>query len=680
MKVNQRPIPMDRRVNPTRRVLVQVIKLATSIDLQQESKRFFNQFDTWVKAEGKRSAVLRLKAIHHTVLNRSLGQVPPQYSFLATVRGFPRAVTYLEKYCTSPEGIQAVLSLLGYWRGVRAPGIPDLTSISAGPTQEYSQDLEDLIADEIPDKWNFECDGLSPISHVYSTRFGPNGKRLYTALHDLKAIDGDVKLNDAISNYLEITDNETFSDYWEELRNSAELDEIEENCTHSRLSVKQELGGKDRVFAIVDYFTQCLLKPLHHHLSKILGTIKEDGTFNQDKAAEEIKRWTAQNHELYSYDLTAATDRLPVRLQERVLSELSQSDEFGAAWKDLMTNRSFTFRRKTGIKYSVGQPMGAYSSWPAFALTHHLIVRAAAKEAGIVKPQYRILGDDIVLLSKALAESYSRMIKRLGVEISMTKSVTGKVAEFAKRLFMQGREISGIPVKLLSSWLADYRLTPTVWQRLVAQSAKASASFDSVQSDFIELIDSVFTEEQARKARILLALASQPRDGLGALLNLVGNTHLHSKDPELNQEYLLLSTVVRYKYLTQQYSNEMKRSAKDPSIKLEFPGLHTGTIDLHPVHQAVSAQKAKAAQAHRALGKYWTALTQQGLTAELPNVNLPNIQELHPGYQRRLKHEANIALEIYSGFTRYLDQKQCQPDLNMRLFLQRSMGSGGSTA
>jgi len=33
-------------------------------------------------------------------------------------------------------------------------------------------------------------------------------------------------------------------------------------------------------------------------------------------------------------------------------------------------------------RYSVGQPMGAYSSFPMLALTHHVIVQIAAGRAG----------------------------------------------------------------------------------------------------------------------------------------------------------------------------------------------------------------------------------------------------------------------------------------------------------
>ncbi|KAF9914618.1 hypothetical protein FBU30_002438, partial [Linnemannia zychae] len=38
---------------------------------------------------------------------------------------------------------------------------------------------------------------------------------------------------------------------------------------------------------------------------------------------------------------------------------------------------------QAGVKYEVGQPMGAYSSWAMLALTHHIVVLYAAKLAGV---------------------------------------------------------------------------------------------------------------------------------------------------------------------------------------------------------------------------------------------------------------------------------------------------------
>jgi len=56
------------------------------------------------------------------------------------------------------------------------------------------------------------------------------------------------------------------------------------NPLHSylgKLAVKGEAAGKVRVFAMVDPWTQWVLKPLHSNLFKVLAKLPMDGTFNQ---------------------------------------------------------------------------------------------------------------------------------------------------------------------------------------------------------------------------------------------------------------------------------------------------------------------------------------------------------------------------------------------------------------
>jgi hypothetical protein len=92
-----------------------------------------------------------------------------------------------------------------------------------------------------------------------------------------------------------------------------------------RLAFKTEAAGKIRVFAIVDAWTQSLLFPLHDFLFKILKRIPQDGTFNQHAPMERLISLNLPF--LGSYDLSAATDRLPIDLQAQVL-EIFFNTEF----------------------------------------------------------------------------------------------------------------------------------------------------------------------------------------------------------------------------------------------------------------------------------------------------------------------------------------------------------------
>jgi len=75
------------------------------------------------------------------------------------------------------------------------------------------------------------------------------------------------------------------------------------------------------VIAITDWWTQILFRPLHDYLFSILKIIPQDGTFNQ---FEPVKTWVLPRVRLgspcFSFDLKAATDRLPIDFQKDVLS------------------------------------------------------------------------------------------------------------------------------------------------------------------------------------------------------------------------------------------------------------------------------------------------------------------------------------------------------------------------
>lgn len=85
-----------------------------------------------------------------------------------------------------------------------------------------------------------------------------------------------------------------------------------------KIGQKVEAAGKVRIFAMVDPVTQWVLRPLHRLLFRILRGVKMDGTFNQLAPLSRVP-W---GKPLYSLDLSAATDRLPIKLQEMLLSDL----------------------------------------------------------------------------------------------------------------------------------------------------------------------------------------------------------------------------------------------------------------------------------------------------------------------------------------------------------------------
>jgi hypothetical protein len=253
-----------------------------------------------------------------------------------------------------------------------------------------------------------------------------------------------------------------------------------------KLGTKLEAAGKVRVFAMVDPFTQWIFAPLHKAIFKLLKLVKQDGTHNQVKplvrllarqrdlrqenrlpgsrlkgAVASGPRHSDRKTSLYSYDLSAATDRLPVSIQVALLVPVL-GPILAQAWATLLVGREYYFSHGeefggfAPLKYAVGQPMGALSSWAMLALTHHCIVqwawfRVCKQDSRIWSwyKDYAILGDDVVIMGGRVAGEYLSIMTGLGVEIGAHKSLVsrnGTALEFAKRTFFLGKDVSAVPL------------------------------------------------------------------------------------------------------------------------------------------------------------------------------------------------------------------------------------------
>jgi len=226
-----------------------------------------------------------------------------------------------------------------------------------------------------------------------------------------------------------------------------------------KLGFKEE-PGKIRVFAMMNLITQTLMQPLHRWIFRHLRLLPNDGTFDQVKPVRNLlKRIGKERFWIASYDLSAATDRLPIELQLSLLRPLL-GDELTDLWKYFMVGHPYGLPKVatsynlgiSAVWYAVGQPMGALSSWAMLALTHHAIVQYAAALAYPIRTSwflgYAVLGDDVVIADQTVAVKYLEIMKIIGVDISLAKSMvsaTGSL-EFAKRTWISGREATPIPL------------------------------------------------------------------------------------------------------------------------------------------------------------------------------------------------------------------------------------------
>jgi len=238
---------------------------------------------------------------------------------------------------------------------------------------------------------------------------------------------------------------------------------ISEYPSLGQLATKEEAAGKIRVFALVDVWTQSALKPIHEFLFNFLKTLPNDGTFDQRKSVQRCIVKAEKAQKSFGYDLSAATDRLPINLQVAVLSILI-NPTVAENWKELLVGRSYILKDNDPIKYSVGQPMGALSSWAMLATTHHLIVQLAyqicrpiekSKDPTSWYENYELLGDDVVIFDEDVALTYLSLMEGFGVAINQSKSVIAKnnSFEFAK-VFAKGNQY----------------LSPISWKMFISQN------------------------------------------------------------------------------------------------------------------------------------------------------------------------------------------------------------------
>jgi len=212
---------------------------------------------------------------------------------------------------------------------------------------------------------------------------------------------------------------------------------------------------KVRVIAIGDYWSQTVLYPLHNYLFNVLKKIPQDCTFGQDSAPSKLE---GANY-FSSIDLSNATDRFPIKVIEDVLLGILP-EQYVSDWKHLMVGLPFEFNGKM-VSYSVGNPMGFYSSWASFAVAHHYVIYYCCRKLNVNWKQlkYCLLGDDIVICDPAVSALYKETIKKLGVDYSAPKTYESiHFYEFAKRLFYKGVEISPFPISGLTEVSQKYYL------------------------------------------------------------------------------------------------------------------------------------------------------------------------------------------------------------------------------
>jgi hypothetical protein len=228
----------------------------------------------------------------------------------------------------------------------------------------------------------------------------------------------------------------------------------------SRVVPIRDKSCKTRVIAIFDSLSQIALRPVHKMLEDVLRNIPTDFTFNHLDGVKYLQR-ISKDRECFSVDIKSATDTVPVLLSKKIISILINSkiverpETFVNDLFSILTDRLFHLENGKTIRYGVGQPMGAYASFPLLAITNHVLVQIAAHRAGIHNKffkLYAVVGDDVVICCRKTAEQYYQLLEELDIPISKHKCLTEiNSFEFCHRVVRNGNLVS------LPSWNSYFR-------------------------------------------------------------------------------------------------------------------------------------------------------------------------------------------------------------------------------
>jgi hypothetical protein len=290
-----------------------------------------------------------------------------------TSDGLPIALTGLDALinrCHSDSDkipmFRMITTLLSATRSLTKVTDPDTSSITAPPivVSPYPEipkpdgfwralGFRLVPSPKVPKVLNFR-------NYHFSSKSGPNGHALGSSIADLSLI----SLNKALLDAIRTVGGPKLT-----LRIDTLLTQLPfVKAGHPKfperdlrkLSVIPDKEHKVRVVAILDYFSQTALYPFHVYLYRVLKRIPQDCTHNQGSFKEKIKGWEV----FHSVDLTAATDRFPLTFIKFAMKPILPQSYLDA-WEFIMVGLPFRFTTRNEVKYlrySVGTPMGAYTS------------------------------------------------------------------------------------------------------------------------------------------------------------------------------------------------------------------------------------------------------------------------------------------------------------------------------
>ena len=439
---------------------------------QTDVHAMVDKIEHWKASSGEQWTVNRLKAMKQSVLNNLAG-IPSSSDWISRHPGgsFKGPFKALDRLTTFREKVRVLNTIMVYstmistsptpsqWQKFQqsaehSPPEREVTAVSIGAEKRFVRDTLPSFGFSEPDPT--VLDDLILSEERRAPSWSPKKGRTITV--------PEVKISEWLplscdSNFV----RRSFSKYPEVFANLSKdlkpfFQAMPTSLSHpigstkstadsvGKVSFIQEPGFKLRAVANPNRIVQVALQPLQRQLFAALRKLKEDCTYDQGKGVSWVSEQLSEGHTCHSIDLSDATNNFPLRLQMLTLRELMPKkwepwlnlfeDSSKGPWRVLDPSTKI----ERNFHWSKGQPLGLGPSFASFALGHHLLARMACYHYGKDHGDgdYRILGDDIVIVGEEAKERYLTLLSQYGCPVSASKTISSdRMAEFAGKIVLR---------------------------------------------------------------------------------------------------------------------------------------------------------------------------------------------------------------------------------------------------
>lgn len=340
-----------------------------------------------------------------------------------------------------------------------------------------------------------------------------------------------------------------------------------------------------RPIFIVDNPQQDRLNWFHNILMDVLNGMDTDCTSNQYKSVRFLKKRSAPEYRrlhhnaIYTLDISDATNTCSLEFQEEVL-KIFFPDWAVSWWIQTMKNQYYVYYPQSSKHHRIagrkrGQSQGGKSSFPAFALMHHICYLIAIKLKGWVEHDanriYRLIGDDSGASTidpdrdLSFRNAYIQVCRWMGWVVNPSKGFSAPAdsniafAEMAKVRILNGRINTPIPPRLLikgdsspidtialSKWFSQNYLDGKLNIDIIINNSNLSLRNDLYKSMLRKIVaiapsdafNGLYSEEQytdQEEALVLLHFAEEQIES--TLLNELLPEHAQTDKERFSKNY-----------------------------------------------------------------------------------------------------------------------------------------------